>query len=172
MRLPPALFLALVMSCSTFGQTYTIYTVAGNGTLGYTGDNGPATSAEIHGPYAVATDSAGDLYIADSGNNVIRKVANGVITTVAGNGAMGYSGDNGPATSAQLDAPYGVAVDSAGDLYIADSANNVIRKVSASSGVITTFAGTNGSCGFGGDNGPATSALLFTPSAVAVDSAG
>ena len=170
MRLPPVILLALVMSCSTFGQSYTIYTVAGNGTLGYTGDNGPATSAEIHGPYAVATDSAGDLYIADSGNNVIRKVANGVITTVAGNETMGYSGDNGPATSAQLNAPYGVAVDSAGNLYIADSANNVIRKVA--NGVITTFAGTNGSFGFGGDNGSATSALLFTPSAVAVDSAG
>jgi uncharacterized protein (TIGR03437 family) len=169
MRLPPVIFLALVMSCSTFGQTYTIYTVAGNGTLGYTGDNGPATSAEIHGPYAVATDSAGDLYIADSGNNVIRKVANGVITTVAGNGTMGYSGDNGPATSAQLDAPYGVAVDSAGNLYIADSANNVIRKVSG--GVITTIAG-NGTSGYTGDNGPATSAQLFTPSAVALDSAG
>ena len=169
MRLPPVIFLALVMSCSTFGQTYTIYTVAGNGTLGYTGDNGPATSAEIHGPYAVATDSAGDLYIADSGNNVIRKVANGVITTVAGNGTMGYSGDTGPATSAQLDAPYGVAVDSAGNLYIADSANNVIRKVSG--GVITTIAG-NGTSGYTGDNGPATSAQLFTPSAVALDSAG
>jgi uncharacterized protein (TIGR03437 family) len=169
MRLPPALLLALVMSCSTFGQSYTIYSVAGNGTLGYTGDNGPATSAEMHDPYAVATDSAGNFYIADSGNNVIRKVANGVITTFAGNGTIGYSGDNGPATSAQLNAPYGVAVDSAGNLYIADSANNVIREVS--NGVISTFAG-NGTSGYTGDNGPATSAQLFTPSAVAVDSAG
>jgi uncharacterized protein (TIGR03437 family) len=169
MRLPPALLLALVISCSTFGQTYTIYTVAGNGTLGYTGDNGPATSAEMHGPYEVAADKAGNLYIADSGNNVIRKVANGVITTVAGNGTVGYTGDNGPATSAQLNAPYGVAVDSAGNLYIADSANNVIRKVSG--GVIATIAG-NGTPGYTGDNGPATGAQLSAPSAVALDSAG
>ncbi len=169
MRLPPAVLFALVMSWSAFGQTYTIYTVAGNGTLGYTGDNFSATSAELHGPYGVAVDSAGNLYISDSGNNVIRMVSKGVITTVAGNGTPGYTGDNGPATSAQLDAPYGVAVDSAGNLYIADSVNNVIRKVSK--GVITTVAG-NGTCCFSGDNGPATSAQLFTPVAVAVDSAG
>src|SRR5271157_4608541 len=110
MRLPPALLLALAASWSAFGQTYTIYTVAGSGTLGYSGDNGPATSAEMHGPYGVAADSAGNLYIADSGNQRVRKVSNGVIATVAGNGTMGYSGDNGPATSAQLNTPYGVAV--------------------------------------------------------------
>jgi uncharacterized protein (TIGR03437 family) len=169
MRLPPAVLLALVMSWSTFGQTYTIYTVAGNGTLGYTGDYGPATSAEVHGPYGVAADSAGNLYIADSGNNVIRKVSNGVITTFAGNGTPGYTGDNKSPTSAQLNAPYGVAVDSAGNLYIADSANNVIREVS--NGVITTVAG-NGTPGYFGDKGPATSAQLFTPNWVAVDSVG
>jgi uncharacterized protein (TIGR03437 family) len=169
MRLPPAVLLALAMSWCTFGQTYTIYTVAGNGTPGYSGDNGPATSAQMHGPYGAAADSAGNLYIADSGNNVIRKVSNGVITTFAGNGTPGYTGDNGPAASAQLNAPYGVAVDSAGNLYIADSANNVIREVS--NGVITTVAG-NGTCCFSGDNGQATSAQLFTPVAVAVDSAG
>ena len=157
------------MSWSTFGQTYTIYTVAGNGTLGYTGDYGPATSAEVHGPYGVAADSAGNLYIADSGNNVIRKVSNGVITTFAGNGTPGYTGDNKSPTSAQLNAPYGVAVDSAGNLYIADSANNVIREVS--NGVITTVAG-NGTPGYFGDKGPATSAQLFTPNWVAVDSVG
>ena len=102
-------------------------------------------------------DSAGNLYIADSGNNRIRKVSNGVITTVAGNGTAGFSGDNGPATSAQLNYPQGVAVDSAGNLYIADTGNNRIRKVS--NGVITTVAG-NGTAGFSGDNGPATSAQL------------
>ena len=87
-------------------------------------------------------DSAGNLYIADTGNNRIRKVSNGVITTVAGNGAQGFSGDNGPATSAQLNDPSGVAVDSAGNLYIADSDNNRIREVS--NGVITTVAGSTG----------------------------
>ena len=114
-------------------------------------------------------DSAGNLYIADTDNNRIRKVSNGVITTVAGNGTQGFSGDNGPATSAQLNGPDGVAVDSAGNLYIADTDNNRIRKVS--NGVITTVAG-NGTSGFSGDNGPATSAQLDDPYGVAVDSAG
>ncbi len=119
-----------------------VTTVAGNlqdGTPGFSGDNGPATSAKLNGASGLAVDSAGNLYIADTNNHVIRKVSNGVITTVAGNGTSGYSGDNGPATSAQLNSPYGVAVDSAGNLFIADTNNNVIRKVS--SGVITTVAG-------------------------------
>jgi uncharacterized protein (TIGR03437 family) len=145
-----------------------ITTVAGTGTQGFSGDNGPATNAQLYYPYGVSVDSAGDLYIADSENYLIRKVANGVITTVAGNGTQGFGGDNGPATSAQLQ-PSGVAVDSAGSLYIADSPNNRIRKVA--NGVITTVAG-NGTPGFGGDNGPATSAQLYYPSGVAVDAAG
>ena len=144
-----------------------ITTVAGNGTKGFSGDNGPATSAQLSGDNAVAADSAGNLYIAD--NNRIRKVSGGVITTVAGNGTLGFSGDNGLATSAQLSYPSGVAVDSAGDLYIADYFNNSIRKVSG--GVITTVAG-NRTRGFSGDNGPATSAQLSNPYGVAVDSVG
>ena len=155
-----AILLSLVMSWSTFGQTYTINTVAGNVPAGhslYGGDNGPATSAQLASPLGVAVDSAGNLYIADTDNHRIRKVSNGVITTVAGNGTAGFSGDNGPATSAQLNYPAGVAVDSAGNLYIADTDNNRIRKVS--NGVITTVAG-NGTLGFSGDNGPATSAQL------------
>jgi uncharacterized protein (TIGR03437 family) len=143
-----------------------IATVAGNGNQGFGGDNGPATSAELYGPSGVAVDSAGSLYIADSGNGRIRKVSNGVITTVAGGGPS--LGDNGPATSAQLSYPYGVAVDSAGSLFIAEFANNRIRKVS--NGAIVTVAG-NGAYGFGGDNGPATSASLI-PTGVAVDSSG
>jgi uncharacterized protein (TIGR03437 family) len=146
-----------------------ITTVAGTGTPGYTGDNNPATSAQLYGPTAVAVDSAGNLYIADTNNQCIRKVANGVITTVAGNGARGSSGDNGPATSALLSNPYGLAVDAAGNLYIADSSNNRIREVSG--GMIATVAG-NGAAGFGGDNGPATSAHLAYPQDLAVDSAG
>jgi sugar lactone lactonase YvrE len=113
-------------------------------------------------------DAAGNLYIADFGDNRVRKVSNGVITTVAGNGTQGFSGDNGPATSAQLFTPAGVAVDSAGNLYIADKGNNRIRKVS--NGMITTVAG-NGTQGFGGDNGPATGAQLYSPAGVAVNSA-
>jgi uncharacterized protein (TIGR03437 family) len=140
--------------------------VAGNGTEGFTGDGGPAASAQLGQPQGIAVDSAGNLYIADTNNNLIRKVTNGVITTVAGNGTVGSSGDNGPATSAAVLLPVGVTVDSAGNLYIVDTGNGRIRKVS--NGVITTVAG-NGSVG---DNGPATSAQLSEPWGVAVDAAG
>ncbi len=142
--------------------------VAGNGTVGFSGDNGLATSAQLNSPVGIAVDSAGNLYIADSFNNVIRRVSHGVITTVAGNGAQGFSGDGGLALSAQLNHPYGIAVDSAGNLYVTDQGNNV-RMVS--NGIITTVAG-NGTQGFSGDGGPATSAQLNTPGGITVDSAG
>ena len=143
--------------------------VAGIGTSGYSGDNGPATSAALSNPYGIAVDSAGNVYIADTSNCVVRKVSGGVITTVAGASACGFSGDNGPATSAQLDTPSGVALDSAGNLYIADTSNSRIRKVSG--GVITTVAG-NVPGGFSGDGGSAFSAALSGPRALAFDSAG
>ncbi len=148
-----------------------ITTVAGNGTYGFAGDNGPATSAQLKAPGGLAVDSAGSLYIADYQNVRIRKVSNGVITTVAGNGTFGYSGDGGPATSAGLAWPLGVAVDRAGSLYIASAyPGSAVRKVS--NGVITTVAGT-GTPGFSGDGGPATSAQLgLFPEGVAVDSSG
>jgi uncharacterized protein (TIGR03437 family) len=146
-----------------------ITTVAGNGTPGFGGDSGPATSAQLNYPTGVSVDAAGNLYIADQANNRVRKVSGGVITTVAGNGTLGFSGDNGPATTAQLNGPAGIAVDAAGNLYIADYGNSRVRKVSG--GVITTVAG-NGTAGFSGDNGPATSARLNSPEGVAVDSAG
>jgi sugar lactone lactonase YvrE len=148
-----------------------VTTVAGAaGNLGYSGDGGPATSALLESPWSVAVDGVGNLYIADTGNQVIRKVnPAGIITTVAGNGTAGYSGDNGPATSAQLHQPQGVALDSAGNLYIADIYNQAIRKVNPA-GIITTVAG-NGTTGYSGDNGPATSAQLDGPEGVAVDSA-
>src|ERR1700753_1140015 len=121
-----------------------INTIAGNGTAGYSGDSGPATSAKLNSPYALAIGNGGNLYIADPANNRIRQVAlgTGTISTFAGNGTAGYSGDNGPATKAELQSPVGVATDSAGNVFIADEGNNVIRKVNTS-GTITTIAGNN-----------------------------
>ena len=157
----------------------TISTVAGNGSPGYSGDGGAATSAEIMNPAGVAVDSAGNLYIADASNYRIRKVAaNGVISTVAGNGNPGYSGDGGPATSATMMHPAAVAVDVAGNLYIADSGNSSIRKVAVSDTISTVagggIAGYSGgsSGGYSGDGGPATDASLDYPSGVATDLAG
>jgi sugar lactone lactonase YvrE len=146
-----------------------ITTVAGTGAFGYSGDNGPPTSAQLSYSYGVAVDAASALYIADAGNHRIRKVAAGTITTVAGNGVSGFSGDGGAATVAQINVPYDVALDSTGNLYIADTSNYRIRKVSG--GVITTVAG-NGFPSFSGDGGQATGAQLDAPSAVAVDGAG
>ncbi len=145
-----------------------ITTVAGGG-FGPLGDNGPAIGAALGYPQGVAVDSAGNIYIADTTNSRIRKVSNGVITTVAGNGTEGFSGDSGPATGAELSFIQGVAVDSAGNIYVADTGNSRIRKVS--NGVITTVAG-NGTPGSSGDKGPAASAELTGPWGLAVDAAG
>ena len=148
-----------------------ITTVAGNGTQGFSGDGGQATSAAISTPQGVTIDAAGNIFIADRGNRRIRMVnTSGVITTVAGNGSLGFTGDGGQATSASIGDPEGIAVDSAGNLFIADSYNMHIRVVDTG-GVITTVAG-DGSAGFAGDGGQATSASLDSPAGVAVDSAG
>ena len=145
--------------------------VAGTGSYGFGGDGGPATAALLSYPWGLAFDAAGNLYIADTYNNRIRKITpDGVISTVAGTGVAGSLGDGGPATSAQLSGPGGVAVDAAGSLYIADSFNHRIRKVSPS-GIISTVAGT-GVAGFGGDGGLATSAQLNFPTGLALDPAG
>src|SRR5271157_5643428 len=163
----PAVVLTTVLCSCAWAQTYTISTFAGGGLP----VDIPGTSANL-GPSApryMAADAAGNLFFADQ-NTVLRLDATtGVLTLVAGNGTTGFSGDNGPATSAQLSYPEGIAVDSAGNLYIADTSNSCIRKIS--NGVITTVAG-NGSFGFSGDSGPAASAQLNGPSGVALDSAG
>jgi sugar lactone lactonase YvrE len=154
-------------------STGVLSVVAGTGTSGFSGDGGPATSASLYAPQGVAVDAAGNLLVADTGNNRIRRVdgTTGIITTVAGNGTSGFSGDGGPATSASLRAPVGVAVDAAGNLLIADTGNQRIRRVDGTTGIITTVAG-NGIYGFSGDGGAATSASLYNPNGVAVDAAG
>ena len=149
----------------------TITTIAGTGERGFGGDGGPATQARLNYPYGVAVDGAGNLYIADLANHRIRKVdSTGTITTFAGTGERGFGGDGGPASQAQINFPTGVAVDEAGNLYIADWSNARIRKVDGT-GTITTIAGT-GELGFGGDGGPAIQARLSLPYSVAVDGAG
>ena len=146
------------------GGTGIISTVAGSGGLGYSGDGGPATSATLSTPSALLVDGAGNLYIADSGNNVIRVVnaATGTISTLVGTGQSGYSGDTGQATMAKLSHPNGLAFDGDHQLYISDTGNNVIRKVDLSTGIITTVAGT-GVAGFAGDGSLATAGLLNYP---------
>ena len=160
-------------------STGDIQTVAGDALLGagYNGDGIAATSAQLNSPEGVFVDSAGNIFIADTGNCLIRKVSGGTISTVAGNPALeqpcGYSGDTGLATSAQLDDPFGVFVDSAGNIFIADTDNSAIREVTASSGDITTVAGNGTACSPDtaacGDNGLATSAQLSSPQGVFVD---
>ena len=179
-----------------YGQGMTagdIYTVAGTGKRAFAGDGGPATSAALRSPYGIATDSAGDLVIADTFNSRARMVAGhtgtffgqamtaGDIYTIAGNGKVGFAGDGGPATSAKLGKPEGTAVDGAGNLVIADTNNSRIRVVAAASGTfygqamtagdIYTVAG-DGGAGFSGDGGPATGAELSLPQDVTVDGTG
>ncbi|MBI2832519.1 MAG: Ig-like domain repeat protein [Chloroflexi bacterium] len=150
-----------------------ITTVAGNGTLGFGGDNGPATSAQLTYPKGVGVDGSGNLFIADYSNRIRKVNTSGIITTVAGNGTPGYGGDGGQATSASLNSPAGIALDSNGNLFIADTSNARIRKVAGNT--ITTVAGGNQEIDFsgnGGDGGLATSAWLNSPQGVAVDSNG
>ncbi|MEU2870421.1 NHL repeat-containing protein [Streptomyces olivoreticuli] len=149
----------------------TIVTVAGTGTAGYVADGGPAAGTSLYYPRGVALDAAGNLYIGDQSNHRVRKVSpNGIITTVAGNGTPGFVSDGGPALGTSLNNPIGVAVDGARNLYIADTNNHRVRKVSPN-GIITTVAG-NGQAGFVSDGGPAVATKLNTPHAVAVDAAG
>ena len=148
-----------------------ISTVAGNGEPGFSGDGGPATEASLWVPEGILLDDSGNLYIADSANNRIRKVdAFGTISTVAGNGEESFSGDGGPATEAALNTPKDIFLDNTGHLFIADMFNHRIRKIDPS-GSISTVAG-NGELGFSGDNGPATEARLFFPTGVYVDDSG
>lgn len=160
------LFTSLVTGNSIHAQT--IATVAGTGTTGYSGDGGPATAAMISTTFGVTTDTAGNVYLCDAVNNRVRKVSKaGIITTIAGTGAAGYSGDGGSALSATMDFPSGLSRDTSGNLYLSDSHNHVVRKITPS-GTITTIAGT-GISGFSGDGGPATAAKMTYSDGVYAD---
>ena len=148
-----------------------ITTIAGTGICGYNGDNIPAGQAMLCEPNGLIFDPAGNLYVADSGNNRVRKIdSKGKITTVAGTGTTGYSGDGGPAISATLNFPWTMVFDNIGNLYFSELSNNIVRKVNTS-GIISTYAGT-GAAGFSGDGGPATSATLNSPRGIAFDGLG
>lgn len=150
-----------------------IKNVAGNGSRGSAGDGSPATGAQLNQPQYVAVDTAGAIYISDTGNNRIRRLdpRTGIITTIAGTGVAGFSGDNGPAASARLSSPKGITTDREGNIYIADMENHRIRKIEATSGLITTIAGT-GEAGFAGDNSLATAATLWNPEGLCMDADG
>jgi hypothetical protein len=148
-----------------------VSTFAGTGATGYTGDGGPAILATFDQMWGIATDSSNNLYVCDNGNCVIRKITPaGIISTIAGTGTFGFSGGGGPATSAQMQSPTFLTLDSAGNIYFCDFGNERVRKISTT-GIITTIAG-DGTAGFSGDGGPATSAELNSPFGIAVDSAG
>jgi sugar lactone lactonase YvrE len=144
-------------------------TLAGNGIPGYSGDGGPAERAQLNYPWGITADDKNNLYIADADNHRVRKIdSKGIITTVAGNGAAGTEGDSGVATSAQLNLPNGVAIDKAGNLYISEAGNHVIRKVDANTQSIFRIAGTLGVAGFSGDGGHAVEAKLNNPKRIVV----
>lgn len=154
-------------------QKGVIQTVAGTGEKGYAGDGGPAIKALLSEPFMCAFDPQGNLYVAEATNHCVRRIDKnaGIITTIAGNGTMGYSGDGGPATEATLNQPYSLEIDRNGDIYIVDRLNAVIRKVAAATGIITTVAGT-GEKGYGGDGGPGTRAQLREPNDCFLDGRG
>ena len=167
------ILMAMFLTKCLMIQAQIITTIAGNGIGGYSGDNGPATSAKLNDPQGVYVDDFGNVFIADAGNNRIRKIAatTGIITTVTGNGTFTFSGDGGIATNAAIYSPQGIYVDGSGNLYVADESNSRIRKVTASTGIINTIAG-NGGVDCSGDGGLATSAHLYSPEATALDNSG
>jgi DNA-binding beta-propeller fold protein YncE len=168
-----SLLLALAaVTCSVAVNAATISTFAGTGVSGFSGDGGPASAAQLADPNGVTRGPDGALYICDTNNHRIRKVTrDGKISTVAGNGQRGWSGDGGPALDAKLNSPYEVRCDPAGNVYWAERDSNTVRKLEVKTGVISTLAGT-GSRGYSGDGGPATQAQLAEPHSLAFDQAG
>jgi sugar lactone lactonase YvrE len=169
-KLAAVLALALGVQAAS---AQTISTAVGTGVSGNTGDGGPATAAQIGKPSFVRADGKGNYYVADSTFSVIRKITSaGVISTIAGTGTAGYSGDGGAATLAQLAFPTGIAIDTAGNVFISDYFNNCVRKVDALTGNISTYAGIGGSTGYSGDGGLANAAKMTRPGGLACDIAG
>lgn len=171
MKTPSLLIMLAALIIPGAGRAQNIYTYAGSGVTYYAGDGGQALQAELYSPTGIAVDASGSLYIADAGNNRIRKVSSaGIITTIAGTGTAGFSGDNGPAAAAKLNQPEGVSVDASGNIYIADANNHRIRMIDLS-GTITTVAGT-GTAGFSGNGAAAAAAQLNHPTCVLKDQSG
>lgn len=162
---------ALCLTLVSFGAT--TKTVAGTGVSGATGDGGPAASAQVGNPYGLTLGPDGALYVCEIDTHRVRRIdlKNGTISTVAGTGAKGYSGDGGPATKADLNEPYEVRFDRAGNMYFVEMKNAIVRRVDAKTGIITTIAGT-GEEGFSGDGGPAVKATLNNPHSIALDGKG
>src|SRR5215471_19053006 len=153
-------------------QSWIITTAVGTGERGYAGDGGPATRALLNGPFDVGFDAGGNLYFSDTFNHCIRRVdaRTDIITTVAGCGEAGYSGDGGPAARARFNEPYGIAVDKTGNIYVADRHNHCVRRIDGASGMVSNFAG-NGSSGFAGDGGAALRTGMVEPNGLALDPA-
>lgn len=173
MTLPRVAALALLVSSASAGPDWKISTFAGTGTLGYSGDGGPATAALINDPYGIVRGPDGAMWFCEHNGHRIRRVApDGTISTIAGGKERGYTGDGGPATAATLDLPHELRFDAAGNLFIADTGNNAVRRIDAKTGIITTVAGGKTKRGYTGDGGPAGEATLRGPHSIQFDNKG